>query len=101
MLQMLHHQSQPVKELQMPRNRHKNLARAMKHQTVKKTDFRLAKKIDAALSGCSERSLKAISSTDYKMCLRKKLEPDYGPVCLPDVSLYAARYRGNKPVTAR
>ena len=74
--------------------------RAEKH-AQERSDKVMAKKIDVAMSGCSERTLKAISSTDYKMCLRKKPEPDYGAVCLPEVALYAAGYRGNKPVTAR
>ncbi|MFT8211550.1 MAG: hypothetical protein ACMZI0_15035 [Symbiopectobacterium sp.] len=72
----------------MPRNRHKNLARAIAHQAEKNADIRLAKKIEVAMSGCSERTLKALIE------LPRVKEECNGSACIPDVALFRAGHRG-------
>ncbi|MGK6325734.1 hypothetical protein ACMGEE_01355 [Erwinia sp. DT-104] len=45
----------------MPRNKQKNLARAAAHRAEKQRDARLGRKVEAALSGCSDRVLTAVN----------------------------------------
>jgi len=60
----------------MPRNKQKNLARAAAHRAEKSNDMRLGRSVEAALSGCSDRVLKAVNCTDYKMKMRSKPVPE-------------------------
>ena len=89
----------------MTNREHKKLLRAIRHQQEKRDNQQLAKKIDRAFSrlseDCSDRVIKAINSTEYKMNLRSKPEPDYGSPCLPEVAMYAAGHRKSNNVTAR
>jgi len=58
-----HHLSQ-LQEATMPRNKQKNLARAVAHRAQKSKDVRLGRSIEAALTGCSDRVLKAVNCTE-------------------------------------
>ena len=60
--------------------------RAEKH-AQERSDKVMAKKIDVAMSGCSERTLKAL------IVLPRVKESNYGPVCLPQVYIYRAGHR--------
>jgi len=80
----------------MPRNKQKNLARAAAHRAGKSKDVRLGRSIEAALTGCSDRVLKAVNAPT----VRSKCEST--SICLPDVAKYQAGFR--KPtdsITAR
>lgn len=73
----------------MPRNKQKNLARAAAHRAEKSKDMRLGRSIEAALTGCSDRVLKAVNAPS----VRSKPEPSADNLCLGDVALYAAGFR--------
>lgn len=45
----------------MPRDKRKNLARAVAHRAEKWSNARLEMKVEKILSGCSERTVKALS----------------------------------------
>jgi len=45
----------------MPRNKQKNLARSAAHRAEKAGQQRFERKIEAALTGCSDRVLKAVT----------------------------------------
>ncbi len=79
----------------MPRNTHKNLARAIAHRAAQQADIRLARKIEAAISGCSERVTKALIE------LPRVTEVDSGATCIPDVALFRAGYRKSENISAR
>jgi len=73
----------------MPRNKQKNLARAAAHRAEKSKDVRLGRSIEAALTGCSDRVLKAVNAPT----LRSKPQPSAENLCLGRVALYAAGFR--------
>lgn len=50
--------------------------RAQAYRAKCAAENKLGRKIEAALSGCSDRVLKAVSSTDYKMKMRSKPVPE-------------------------
>ncbi len=73
----------------MPRNKQKNLARAAAHCAEKEAQKRFERKLTQAMTGCSDRVLKAVNSTEYKMKMRSKpvpeavsrQNPEYRKVC--------------------
>ncbi len=71
----------------MPRNKQKNLARAAAQRAEKQRDTQLTRNVAAALSGCSDRVLKAVSAPS----VRSKCEST--SMCLPEVAKYQAGYR--------
>ena len=74
----------------------RKLERARQHKEMKA----YCKKIDRAFSrlseGCSERVTKAIS-----LAGTRQREVEGGPVCLPEVAMFAAGHRKSNKVTAR
>lgn len=82
----------------MPRNKQKNLARAAAHRAEKQRDTRLGRNVEAALTGCSDRVLKAVNAPT----VRSKPQPSADNLCLGDVAMYAAGFRKpTETVTAR
>lgn len=81
----------------MPRDRRKNLARAMAHRAEKWRNARLERKIVTALSGCSDRTVKALSLPAQV----GREEEVTGSCCLPQVAIFAAGHRKSESVTAR
>lgn len=83
----------------MPRNKQKNLARAAAHRAEKAGQQRFERKIEAALSGCSDRVLKAVTQAPN---WRVKDQPSADNICLGDVAIYNAGFRKpTETVTAR
>jgi len=74
----------------MPRNKAKNMARAVAHR---------AEKLEQ-LTG-SDRISKAISLTEYKACPRSRPEPESGSVCLPQVAAFNTGHRKSDVISAR
>lgn len=66
----------------------KKLRRAKEHRAKNAADNRFGQKLVTAMSGCSNRVLKAVSSPSVRDV---KEEP--GAMCLPDVAIFAAGYR--------
>ncbi len=82
----------------MPRNKQKNLARAAAHRAEKAGQQRFERKIEAALSGCSDRVLKAVNAPSA----RSKPQPSADNISLGDVAIYNAGFRKKtETVTAR
>ncbi|KAE9776412.1 transcriptional regulator, partial [Escherichia coli] len=75
--------------------------RAAEHRERKEYCKRIDRAFSRLSEDCSDRVIKAINSTEYKMNLRSKPEPDYGSPCLPEVAMYAAGHRKSERVTAR
>lgn len=76
----------------MPRNKQKNLARAAAHRAEKQRNTQLNRNVAAALSGCSDRVLKAVNAPS----VRSKPQPSADNLCLGDVALYAAGFRNTR-----
>lgn len=59
----------------MPRNKQKNLARATAHRAEKSKDMRLGRSVEAALTGCSNRVLKAVTQApNWRVKADKEVE---------------------------
>ncbi len=76
----------------MPRNKQKNLARAVAHRAERMKDVRPQKRVSVAPTGCSERVHKALTLIDGPAAPRARQE-ECGVMCLPQVALYAAGHR--------
>ncbi|MFV8849554.1 transcriptional regulator [Serratia fonticola] len=83
----------------MPRNKRKNLARAIEHRAEKNADIRLGSSVAAALLG-SQRVAKALTLIDGPAAPRAKQE-ECGAMCLPQVAMFNAGHRKTTNVTAR
>ncbi len=82
----------------MPRNKQKNLARAAAHRAEKAGQQRFERKLTQAMTGCSDRVLKAVTAPS----MRIKASPSADNICLGDVAMYAAGFRKpTESVTAR
>lgn len=76
----------------------KKLKRAEQHRAMKQRDIRLEKSVEMALSGCTDRVLRAVTAPG----VRSKPEPGAGSICMGDVAIYSAGFRKNTDsVTAR
>ncbi|WP_445991592.1 transcriptional antitermination N peptide [Hafnia paralvei] len=82
----------------MPRDKRKNLARAVAHRAEKWSNARLEMKVEKILSGCSERTVKALS---LPIPVVRGEEEVTGSYCLPQVAIFAAGHRKSGSVTAR
>ncbi|WP_456300962.1 transcriptional antitermination N peptide [Hafnia alvei] len=82
----------------MPRDKRKNLARAVAHRAEKWSNARLEMKVEKILSGCSERTVKALSLPTPVV---RGEEEVTGSCCLPQVAIFAAGHRKSESVTAR
>lgn len=81
----------------MPRNKAKNLARAVAHRAVQAEQSNFERRIMLTLSGCSsERVARAVSGPSVR-----EIEQESGAYCLPDVAIFAAGYRKSESITAR
>jgi len=82
----------------MPRNKQKNLARAAAHRAEKAGQQRFERKLTQAMTGCSDRVLKAVTQAP-----NWRVKPvESSSICLPEVAQFSAGFR--KPtnsVTAR
>lgn len=78
-------------------------ARRAAAQEEQRKDMTMSKKIDVAISGCSERTLKAITSIDYKMKPARGVNEssESGAICIPNVAIYAAGHRKCENITCR
>lgn len=77
----------------MPRNKRKNLARAIEHRAEKNADIRLVNSVAAALFG-SQRVAKALTMIDYKASPRPAQEVcEGGATCLRQVAMFNAGHR--------
>ncbi|CAI1926554.1 Uncharacterised protein [Serratia entomophila] len=86
----------------MPRNKQKNLARAVAHRAERMKDIRLQKNVSISLMGVSERVHKALTMIDYKASPRPAREAfEGGSTCLPEVAMFAAGHRKSNNITAR
>lgn len=82
----------------MPRNKQKNLARAAAHRAEKSKDMRLGRSVEAALTGCSNRVLKAVTQAPNW----RNQSVESSSICLPEVAQFAAGFRKpTEAVTAR
>jgi len=82
----------------MPRNKQKNLARAAAHRAEKAGQQRFERKIEAALSGCSDRVLKTVNAPSAS----SKPQPSADNISLGDVAIYNAGFRKKtEKVTSR
>lgn len=73
----------------MPRNKQKNLARAAAHRAEKQRYARLGRKVEAAMTGCSERVLKAVTQAP-----NWRVKPvESASICLPEVAQFSAGFR--------
>lgn len=72
----------------MNRNQRRMAAYNAKKAAERQVDIRLARKVELALTGCSERVTKALID------IPRAKEDGYGSVCLADVALYSAGHRG-------
>lgn len=85
----------------MPRNKQKNLARAVAHQASIREKKQYIGKINRAfakLSGeGSERTCKALSLPG----LRQPKEDTSGSICIPQVAIFQAGHRKSENITAR
>lgn len=84
----------------MPRNKQKNLARAAAHRAEKQRDARLGRKVEAAMTGCSERVLKAVTQApNWRVKAEKDAEfvsrenPEYRKVNNPYGQITNARQK--------
>ena len=82
----------------MPRDKRKNLARAVAHRAEKWSNARLEMKVEKILSGCSDRTVKALSLPTPVV---RGEEEVTGSCCLPQVAIFAAGHRKSESVTAR
>lgn len=82
----------------MPRDKRKNLARAVAHRAEKWSNARLEMKVEKILSGCSERTVKALSLPTPVVRGEDEVTGSY---CLPQVAIFAAGHRKSESVTAR
>ncbi len=82
----------------MPRDKRKNLARAVAHRAEKWSNARLEMKVEKILSGCSERTVKSLSLPTPVV---RGEEEVTGSCCLPQVAIFAAGHRKSESVTAR
>ena len=77
-----------------------NARRAAKHREAKAM-AKAESKFIMQLLGESERVVKAVSMTEYKMKPRSKPEQYSGSACLPEVALYSAGHRKSENISAR
>lgn len=84
----------------MPRNKQKNLARAAAHRAEKAGQQRFERKIEAALTGCSDRVLKAVTQApNWRVKADKEAEfvsrenPEYRKVNNPYGQITNARQK--------
>ncbi|MGL4030437.1 transcriptional regulator [Hafnia paralvei] len=82
----------------MPRDKRKNLARAVAHRAEKWSNARLEMKVEKILSGCSERTVKALSLPTPVVRGEDEVTGSY---CLPQVAIFAAGHRKSENITAR
>lgn len=77
----------------MPRDKRKNLARVVAHRAEKWSNARLEMKVEKILSGCSERTVKALSLPTPVV---RGEEEVTGSCCLPQVAIFAAGHRNTR-----
>ena len=77
----------------MPRDKRKNLARVVAHRAEKWINARLDMKVEKILSGCSERTVKALSLPTPVV---RGEEEVTGSCCLPQVAIFAAGHRNTR-----
>ena len=82
----------------MPRDKRKNLARAVAHRAEKWSNARLEMKVEKILSGCSERTVKALSLPTPVVRGEDEVTGSY---FLPQVAIFAAGHRKSENITAR
>jgi len=75
----------------------KKLARAIAHRAECMKDVNLERSVGLALTGCSSRVYKAISTTPP----REVYAPSADNMCLPDVAIFSAGHRKSNGLTAR
>mgnify|MGYP000417268478 FL=1 len=76
----------------------RRLERRSEERNSADAERRLARKIATTLSGCSERTVKALSLPTPVVRGEEEVTGSY---CLPEVALYAAGHRKSERVTAR
>ncbi|WP_072053825.1 transcriptional regulator [Obesumbacterium proteus] len=76
----------------------RRLERRSEERNSANAERRLANKISATLSGCSERTVKALSLPTPVV---RGEEEVTGSICLPEVAMYNAGYRNTSTLSAR
>lgn len=76
----------------------RRLERRSEERNSANAERRLARKIATTLSGCSERTVKALSLPTPVVRGEEEVTGSY---CLPEVALYAAGHRKSENITAR
>ncbi len=72
--------------------------RAQAYRAKCAAENKFGRKVEAAMTGCSNRVLKAVSAPS----VRSKPQPSADNLCLGDVALYAAGFRKpTESITAR
>lgn len=84
----------------MPRNKQKNLARAVAHQAELREKKQYAGKINRAFAKLSGASLPRVEQALRAPNWREPKE-ESGGACLPQVAIFSAGHRKSENITAR
>ena len=76
----------------------RRLERRSEERNSANAERRLARKIATSLSGCSERTVKALS---LPIPVVRGKEEVTGSCCLPQVAIFAAGHRKSESITAK